>query len=109
MFRDHRGSVSALHRDKQGFSVSFFHFKKGLLNFTQMNVFECVQCVATMCVQCPLGSEEDIRGPGTGRRDGCEEPCRCWVLQEESFALLTTEPTPQPPAIMPRLILERQF
>ena len=46
---------------------------------------------------------EDVRCPGTGVIDSCEQPCGCWELNpgplEEHAVLTTTEPALQLPSI----------
>lgn len=36
-------------------------------------------------VQYTLKSEKGVKSPGTGARDGCDPPCRCWELNSGSF------------------------
>jgi hypothetical protein len=43
---------------------------------------------------------ENVGSPGTGVRDSCDLPCKCWELNlgplEEQTVLLTTESSPAP-------------
>lgn len=62
-----------------------------------MSVVPAFMSVHPLCTWCPWRSEKGIRSPGTGVRDGCDLPHRCWEsnlgpIQEQ--VLLTTEPSP---------------
>jgi len=69
-------------------------------------VYECFYLYVCMhvhpvCAWCLRRSEEGIRSPGTGDKEGCEPPCGFWELNlgplQEQQVLLTTEPSLQPP------------
>lgn len=58
-----------------------------------LHVFLCI----TYVPGAPRRPEEDIRCPGTGVKDGCEQLCGCWGSNlgplEEKPMVLTTKPS----------------
>jgi hypothetical protein len=62
-------------------------------------LFIFISCALVFCLHVCLC--EGVRSPGTGVTDIYELPCECWELNlgplEKQPALLTTEPSLQPP------------
>lgn len=81
----------------------FLPFKNlQLFHFLCVRMFVCA-CGCTPLVWCPQSSEEGDRSLGTGARDSCESPCRCWELNQEPLQeqqiFSTADPSPEPAAI----------